>query len=119
MFHRIDAADLTALSAAGPSAARATAQQHSEFAKKASAIGLAIHRTSLKLQKLAQLAKRSSMFDDPGAEIDELTGIIKQDIQDLNTAIAELQRISSRKEEGNKQSADHSHTVSSHPGGAG
>jgi syntaxin 5 len=32
----------------------------------------------LKLQKLAQLAKRSSMFDDPAQEVDELTGLIKQ-----------------------------------------
>ena len=85
-------------------------QQQSEFAKKASQIGLSIHKTSVKLQKLAQLAKRSSMFDDPTAEIDELTGIIKQDIQGLNTAIGELQQISAKRGD-NKQSSDHSHTV--------
>lgn len=90
--------------------AKQAVQQQSEFAKKASQIGLSIHKTSMKLQKLAQLAKRSSMFDDPTAEIDELTGIIKQDIQGLNTAIAELQQVSSKRGE-NKQSADHSHTV--------
>lgn len=69
--------------AAGASShpARPVIQQQSEFAKRASQIGLAIHKTSLKLQKLAQLAKRTSMFDDPSAEIDELTGIIKHDIQ--------------------------------------
>jgi hypothetical protein len=71
--------------------AKAAVQQQSEFAKKASQIGLAIHKTSLKLQKLAQLAKRTSMFDDPSAEIDELTGIIKHDIQGLNDSIADLQ----------------------------
>lgn len=49
------------------------------------------------------------MFDDPQAEIDELTGIIKQDIQGLNTAIADLQRL--RAGGDNKQSTDHSHTV--------
>eukprot|EP00879_Flechtneria_rotunda_P018666 GHRR01019589.1.p1 GENE.GHRR01019589.1~~GHRR01019589.1.p1 ORF type:complete len:236 (+),score=84.89 GHRR01019589.1:552-1259(+) len=51
------------------------------------------------------------MFDDPTAEIDELTGIIKQDIQGLNLAIAELQRVSAKQADDNKQSADHSHTV--------
>lgn len=85
-------------------------QQQSEFARKASQIGLSIHKTSAKLQKLALLAKRTSMFDDPTQEIDEITGIIKQDIQGLNMAIADLQRLSGRKDE-NKQSLDHSHTV--------
>jgi syntaxin 5 len=65
----------------------------------------------MRLQKLAQLAKRTSMFDDPSREIDEMTGIIKQDIQGLNMAIADLQRVSSKKPDENKQSQDHSHTV--------
>lgn len=48
--------------------------QHSEFARRAARIGLGIHGTSQKLNKLAQLAKRTSMFDDPAAEINDLTG---------------------------------------------
>jgi syntaxin 5 len=91
-------------------AAKQAVQQQSEFARKASQIGLSIHKTSAKLQKLAQLAKRTSMFDDPTRDIDELTGIIKHDIQGLNMAIGELQRLSGKRDE-NKQSADHSHTV--------
>lgn len=90
---------------------RVQLQQNSEFARKAAEIGHSIHRTSLKLQKLAQLAKRSSMFDDPAAEVDELTGIIKQDIQGMNNSIAELQRLSARSKDANKQSESHSHTV--------
>ena len=90
---------------------RTQIQQHSEFARKAAEIGHQIHKTSVKLQKLAQLAKRTSMFDDPAQEVDELTGIIKQDIQVLNSAIAELQRISARGREENKQTHDHSNTV--------
>jgi syntaxin 5 len=87
-------------------------QQQSEFTKRASQIGLSIHKTSLKLQKLAQLAKRTSMFDDPSAEIEEMTGVIKHDIQLLNEGIAELQRLSARGgEAANRQSAEHSHTV--------
>jgi syntaxin 5 len=86
-------------------------QQQSEFARKASQIGLTIHKTSVKLQKLAQLAKSSSLFDDRSAEIDELTGVVKQDIQALNSAIAELQQLSAARGDANRQSADHSHTV--------
>ncbi|KAF8067134.1 SYP32 [Scenedesmus sp. PABB004] len=97
--------------ASAAAAAKAAVQQQSEFARKASAIGLSIHTTSARLQKLAALAKRTSMFDDPGREIDELTGVIKQDIQGLNAAIADLQRVGGRAPDENRQSADHSHTV--------
>jgi syntaxin 5 len=92
-------------------ATKQAVQQQSEFARKASQIGLSIHKTSAKLQKLALLAKRTSMFDDPTQEIDELTGIIKQDIQGLNMAIADLQRCSGARREDSKQALDHSHTV--------
>jgi syntaxin 5 len=51
------------------------------------------------------------MFDDPSTEIDELTGVIKQEIQTLKTAIAELERVSGRSRDENKQTLDHSHTV--------
>jgi syntaxin 5 len=75
-------------------------------------VGHSIHRTSLKLQKLAQLAKRTSMFDDPAAEVNELTYVIKQDIQLLNASLVELQKLSARGQaEANKQSQDHTHTV--------
>lgn len=42
---------------------------------------MGIHSTSQKLQKLAQLARRTSMFDDPAEEINELSTVVKQDIQ--------------------------------------
>eukprot|EP00898_Chlorokybus_atmophyticus_P005404 jgi/Chlat1/5865/Chrsp4S06381 len=82
----------------------------SEFARRASRIGLGIHSTSQKLGKLAKLAKRTSMFDDPAQEIQELTAVIKKDITALNGAIAELQSLRVNAE-GTKQSADHSATV--------
>eukprot|EP00890_Picochlorum_soloecismus_P000466 jgi/Picsp_1/141/NSC_00141-R1_qa- syp3 sed5p syntaxin 5-type len=85
---------------------------HSEFSKRASAIGMGIHSTSQKLQKLAQLAKRTSMFDDPAEEINELATIVKHDIQALNQSITDLQTFLGNT--GNKQSADHSsHIVDS------
>lgn len=103
-------------SSAGPPGIAGTRSiaQASEFSKKAADIGHGIHRTSAKLQRLAQLAKRTSAFDDPAQEVDELTGIIKQDITVLNTQIADLQRLSAKNKgaaDGNKQIADHSLTV--------
>ncbi|XP_044462756.1 syntaxin-31 [Mangifera indica] len=65
----------------------------SEFNKKASLIGLGIQETSQKIARLAKLAKRSSMFDDPIVEIQELTVLIKNDITALNMAISDLQTI--------------------------
>ncbi|GBG66325.1 hypothetical protein CBR_g58816 [Chara braunii] len=85
-----------------------------EFARKASQIGVSIHQTSQKLAKLAKLAKRTSMFDDPAVEIQELTAVIKQDITALNTAIANLQELSSSRESGtgqNRHTSEHSATV--------
>lgn len=81
----------------------------SEFAKRASTIGLGIHSTSQKLQKLTQLAKQTSMFDDPAQEINELATIVKQDINALNQGITDLQTFLGGV--GNKQSADHSNNV--------
>ncbi|KAG5654717.1 hypothetical protein H0H81_007473 [Sphagnurus paluster] len=63
----------------------------SEFSRMASAIGKDISSTSLKLNKLAQLAKRKTLFDDRPVEISELTFIIKQDIAHINKQIAALQ----------------------------
>lgn len=65
--------------------------RRSEFATAASAIGADIHRTMSKLSKLTQLAQSRSLFDDPMAEINELTHIVKQDITALNSTLAKLQ----------------------------
>ncbi|TYI63007.1 hypothetical protein E1A91_D10G290200v1 [Gossypium mustelinum] len=65
----------------------------SEFNKKASLIGSGIHETSQKIGRLAKLAKRSSMFDDPLVEIQELTALIKTDITTLNMALSDLQTL--------------------------
>ncbi|KAF5736588.1 hypothetical protein HS088_TW14G00733 [Tripterygium wilfordii] len=67
----------------------------SEFNKKASRIGLGVHETSLKISRLAKLAKRSSMFDDPIVEIQELTSLIRNDIKALETALSDLQTLQS------------------------
>jgi len=96
---------------AGP---RSVGSVQSEFNKRASRIGFGIHQTSQKLAKLAKLAKRTSVFDDPTVEIQELTAVIKQDITALNSAVADLQILcNSQNESGNtsKHTTEHSTTV--------
>ncbi|ELR03246.1 syntaxin 5 [Pseudogymnoascus destructans 20631-21] len=75
--------------------ASATAEKprRSEFARRAAEIGRGISGTMAKLEKLAQLAKRKTLFDDRPLEINELTYIIKQDLSSLNTQISSLQTL--------------------------
>ncbi|KAK3164059.1 hypothetical protein QOZ80_1AG0012090 [Eleusine coracana subsp. coracana] len=90
------------------------ASARSEFNKRASKIGLGIHQTSQKLARLAKLAKKTSVFDDPTMEIQELTAVIKNDITALNSAVVDLQVIcNSQNESGNlsKDTTNHSTTV--------
>lgn len=65
----------------------------SDFNKRASRIGLGIHEASQKIARLAKMAKKTSMFDDPAKEIEELTAVIKQDITALNAAFSDLQAL--------------------------
>ncbi|KAG6496625.1 syntaxin-32-like [Zingiber officinale] len=102
---------IDALSLDGSKAAVST---QSEFNKRASKIGLGIHQTSQKLAKLAKLAKRTSVFDDPSVEIQELTTVIKLDITGLNSAVVDLQLLcNSQNESGNtsRDTSSHSTTV--------
>ncbi|ESW09081.1 hypothetical protein PHAVU_009G098600 [Phaseolus vulgaris] len=93
---------------------RSSIANQSDFNRRASKIGFGIHQTSQKLSKLAKLAKRTSVFDDPTMEIQELTGVIKQDITALNSAVVDLQLLcNSRNESGNVSvdTTSHSSTV--------
>lgn len=86
----------------------------SDFNKKASRIGLGIHEASQKIARLAKMAKKTSMFDDPAREIEELTAVIKQDITALNAAFSDLQALqNSQVGDGNfsKDSAIHFTTI--------
>lgn len=42
---------------------------------------------------MGAVAKKSSMFNDPIVEIQELTALIKNDITSLNSALSDLQTI--------------------------
>ncbi|KAE9609208.1 hypothetical protein Lal_00020531 [Lupinus albus] len=90
---------------------RSSIAVQSEFNRRASKIGYAIHQTSQKLANLAKLAKRSSVFDDPSMEIQELTSVIKQDINALNSAVVDLQSFSISRNQSGDDTTNHSTTV--------
>ncbi|KAK5130337.1 hypothetical protein LTR08_002177 [Meristemomyces frigidus] len=76
-----------------PTTTPPTRQQRSEFARNAAAIGRGIAGTMGKLQRLGELAKRKTLFDDRPVEIAELTYVIKQDLAALNQNISALQHL--------------------------
>ncbi|RSH92454.1 cis-Golgi t-SNARE syntaxin [Saitozyma podzolica] len=86
-----DAAGGPSGTGAGASGSAGGSGKKSEFGRMAGGIAKDINSTTLKLQKLAQLARRKTLFDDRPIEISELTYIIRQDIASLNTQIAALQ----------------------------
>ncbi|KAJ0031782.1 hypothetical protein Pint_13117 [Pistacia integerrima] len=60
------------------------------------------------------VAKRTSVFDDPTLEIQELTAVVKQDISALNSALVDLQFLCNSQNESGNISSDtttHSTTV--------
>lgn len=85
--------------------------RRSEFARKAAEIGRGIASTMGKLEKLAQLAKRKTLFDDRPVEINELTSIIKQDLSALNQQISMLQNLSKLKQTKAGQEGEHNKNV--------
>ncbi|XP_076231592.1 syntaxin 5 [Calliopsis andreniformis] len=87
-------------------------QSYSNFMMIAKNIGKNIASTYTKLEKLALLAKRKSIFNDRQVEIDELTNIIKTDLKSLNQQIGKLQELSKKQREG--YGASQSHHMASH-----
>ncbi|CAB3223588.1 unnamed protein product [Arctia plantaginis] len=65
-------------------------ETYSQFMSMAKVISKNITSTYAKLEKLALLAKKKSLFDDRPTEIQELTYIIKGDLGSLNQQIARL-----------------------------
>ncbi|CAJ0936676.1 unnamed protein product, partial [Ranitomeya imitator] len=87
-------------------------KQKSEFTLMAKRIGKDLSNTFTKLEKLTILAKRKSLFDDKAVEIEELTYIIKQDINSLNQQIAQLQSfVRARGSQSGRHLQTHSNTV--------
>ncbi|KAI1765691.1 putative ER-golgi SNARE complex subunit [Hypoxylon sp. FL1150] len=94
-------------------AANGDAQPHrrSEFARRAAEIGRGIAATMGKLEKLAQLAKRKTLFDDRPVEINELTFIIKQDLSSLNQQIGGLQVLTRQQHPKADQEGEHNKNI--------
>ncbi|PHH91323.1 hypothetical protein CDD83_894 [Cordyceps sp. RAO-2017] len=85
--------------------------RRSDFARKAAEIGRGISATMGKLEKLAQLAKRRTLFDDRPIEINELTFVIKQDLSSLNQQIGALQTLSKQQHPKADQEGEHNKNV--------
>ncbi|KAK0181693.1 hypothetical protein PV327_003958 [Microctonus hyperodae] len=85
-------------------------QSYSNFMMIAKNIGKNIASTYTKLEKLAILAKKKSIFDDRQLEIEELTNIIKTDLSSLNKQIAQLQELGRKQRESSSQG----HHIASH-----
>ncbi|KAH7309142.1 syntaxin 5 [Stachybotrys elegans] len=83
--------------------------RRSDFARKAAEIGRGISATMAKLEKLAQLAKRRTMFDDRPVEIGELTFVIKQDLAALTQQIGALSALSQQHKP--NQEGEHNNNV--------
>ena len=61
--------------------------------------------------KLTKLSKSKSLFDDPAAEISELSYVITQDINRLNEDLEELSAIHDLENTPNAQSNEHARSV--------
>lgn len=97
--------------AANPSPNGDSKPRRSEFARRAAEIGRGITGTMEKLEKLAQLARRKTLFDDRPVEINELTFIIKQDLSSLNQQISSLQTFSRAQHPKADQEGEHNKNV--------
>nr|XP_002126270.1 syntaxin-5-like [Ciona intestinalis] len=71
--------------------AKQSLAQRSEFTRFAKHIGQDLSKTYEKLEKLTLLCKKRTLFDDRPVEIQELTYIIKQDIDSLKRKIQQLE----------------------------
>uniref|UniRef100_A0A915PZB2 t-SNARE coiled-coil homology domain-containing protein n=1 Tax=Setaria digitata TaxID=48799 RepID=A0A915PZB2_9BILA len=85
-------------------------QQSMQFAQLAKRIGRDLSLTCAKMEKLTELAKRRSLFDDRMMEVEELSQVIKHDITGLNKQIAILQEFSKKNGNFNKTGQGHGHS---------
>jgi syntaxin 5 len=81
-------------------------RQRSEFARNAAEVARGVGSTMQKLERLSQLAKRKTLFDDRPVEFDELTFVIKQDMTALSGQVQKLQAMNSKQHPKAKPGAD-------------
>ena len=88
-FHGIAEARIR-LSGRAPSTARQT--QRSPFGASALRIGRAVHEVNKRVERLSRLANKRSLFDDPAAEIGQMSAVLKQEMSTIGASIAALAR---------------------------
>ncbi|CAH0393846.1 unnamed protein product [Bemisia tabaci] len=82
-------------------------QSYREFMDTAKVIGKHISSTYAKLEKLTFLAKRKSLFNDRPTEIQELTYIIKEDIDCLRKEIGKLHEVANFQKQSQQNNGRH------------
>eukprot|EP00124_Ichthyophonus_hoferi_P000019 Ihof_evm19s1 gene=Ihof_evmTU19s1 len=85
--------------------------QCSDFKRLAGAVQKDINNTFTKLEKLNLLIQKRSLFENRTAEIESLTGIIRQDIANLNQHIARLQKYNRAQNMRSRQSETHANNI--------
>lgn len=80
--------------------------QRSDFARSAAQVARGVSSTMQKLQRLSQLAKRKTLFDDRPVEFDELTFVIKQDMTALSAQVQALQQMNTKQHPKTKRGLD-------------
>lgn len=85
-------------------------QQSVQFNQLAKRVGRDLSQTCAKMEKLTELAKKRSLFDDRMVEVEELSQIVKQDITGLNKQIALLQEHSKNRGAGSKADQGRGHS---------
>ncbi|WKY12205.1 hypothetical protein Q1695_003635 [Nippostrongylus brasiliensis] len=82
-----------------------------QFNQLAKRIGRDLSQTCAKMERLAEMAKKKSLFDEKN-NMDHLSRVVKEDITGLNKQIAALQEFSRRRNGGAKnQGTGHSQLV--------
>ena len=69
-------------------------EEPASFTDRAKRLGRDLGDTYQKLEQLSMLASQSKLFENHSARIQELTGVIRQDLCDLNRQIADLKHLS-------------------------
>ncbi|KAK6033922.1 SNARE domain protein [Cooperia oncophora] len=81
------------------------------FNQLAKRIGRDLSQTCAKMERLAEMAKKKSLFDEK-SDMDHLSRVVKEDITSLNKQIAALQEFSRERNAGTKnQGTGHSQLV--------
>ncbi|VDN29733.1 unnamed protein product [Cylicostephanus goldi] len=94
-----------------PHAKKEIINESVQFNQLAKRIGRDLSQTCAKMERLAELAKKKSLFDEK-SDMDHLSRVVKEDITGLNKQIAALQEFSRRRNGGMKnQGTGHTQLV--------